>query len=224
MTDGDAVREIVAATGCTVSEAAEAYRAACGDAGQAIARLRGAAPRAAKIAKYANGLLVEDRFYDYALRENRELLRMLERGEFDREVLGLDSDEAYVVMEEHDGAYPYDLHAMKDGLGATSQKRVKADTQEGHRLHAASHTEDLQLSLPETVDLTRPGCETVCFRLCSGLEISTFLVPDTVLIKDILDYLFAHTGRVLRLARQGRVLDGEGSVLTIRRCMVDAVL
>ncbi|AFN83800.1 hypothetical protein EROM_091850 [Encephalitozoon romaleae SJ-2008] len=57
-------------------------------------------PQRKSITQYKNGILVEDKFYDFSVNDNIRLKNMLEKGTFDASLLGLHGDTAEVAYTE----------------------------------------------------------------------------------------------------------------------------
>lgn len=227
MNHNTAIEAVVAKTGCSRDEALEALKQTSYDIASAVERVKSAAPREICITKYTDGLLVDGTFYDYAVGRNRELLEMLERNEFDEEVLGLNSGTVDVIVEEKYEKYPYDLKEIKDQLDSGERhKRIK--TQEKAQPRGRRPNEEYkktELSIPESVDLTgqRP-CSTVKFKLCNNKQVFSFIAPAEMFIGDLLQYLHEITGHSLRLSKRNEVLDEKESINVLDRCMVDIIV
>lgn len=67
-----------------------------------------------KVVIYLNGMLVNNRFYDFSDPSNLELKSMLDRNEFDREILGINGKHADVLVESRSDYFVGDVSTTVD--------------------------------------------------------------------------------------------------------------
>lgn len=178
------------------------------------------------IVKYRNGLLVRGVFYDYASPRNAELGGMLANKEFDGAILGLNTADAYVLIEEHGENY---CANSSDGVDArNSTKRIK------HRerlkscgtkfSNGSSDIDDHKKSnIPPDWCIPYSDDRFVTFKLCYENKVSIAKVAESLAILDVTNYLFRVTGMRLSLIKNDTVLAGSESITSIDKTLVYAV-
>lgn len=202
-----------------------------------------------KITVYTNGMLVNSRFYDFSEPSGFELKSMLDRGEFDREVLGTCGRTAEVVIESRSECYVgCTTDDTKRSISSTidNVKKLKIeDTSSlpmsvrfkyvigrgkvpmdfpGGQENIEKGTNESQgvLGLPKEVCLGMPG--TVRFKLVYATRTTTVLASEKVTVGDLVLYIREETGKAVALTRRGELLDSSELVLVLRNYMVDIIL
>ncbi|KAI4292781.1 hypothetical protein PAPHI01_2055 [Pancytospora philotis] len=173
------------------------------------------------IVKYRNGLLVGGRFYSYEAPRCRELLGMLNNKEFDKDLLGLAGDDAYVLIEDRDEIFDcyVESDASPDTAEEGSNKKFKVES--SAPAYASDSNADAAV-LPETVSI-HPDAETsVVFKLLYNNRVTLCRVDGSLTVDAVLSYLFNLSGERLWLVKGDAVLDRSASVKSLDRCLVRA--
>lgn len=195
-----------------------------------------------EIVVYLNGLLVNGRFYDFSDPSNLELKNMLDRGEFDREVLGMSGKSADVLVVTR-GDYYVDASTADskrnvsktidnvkrlkiEGVDSSNSVRFKYVVGKGKvpMEGAMADKQDLTetLSLPQEIRLDTS--EAVKFKLVYANRSTTVFANERMTIGDLIAHIRERTGKTVTLSRRGEVLDENELVQVLKSCMVDVVL
>lgn len=138
------------------------------------------------ITQFKNGILVDDKFYDFSVDNNIRLKQMLEKGTFDAELLGSQGDTAEVVYTEKlDEEYSSCSVRRPEPASGTSF------VGEGKQLGGSSK-EVLSADVPDTLEIAKDG--DTLFKVMVGNRRVTVRTFGHQSIRDFLGHIEKYCG------------------------------
>jgi hypothetical protein len=197
------IRKIIESTNCSYDVAQAADEEASGDLPKAmeIARrkmnllfaggrsgqyMRETEPRK-HVTQYKNGILVEDKFYDFSVDDNMRLKKMLEKKTFDASILGEEGETAEVIYSEKlDEEY---------NIPGSSPKAKRSDfVGVGKKL---GKSRCLDIDIPDTIALAEDG--DAIFKVIVGNRRTTVKMQGTRPVGEFLEYMRRYCNEDLKL-------------------------
>ncbi|EOB12822.1 hypothetical protein NBO_362g0007 [Nosema bombycis CQ1] len=168
------IRKIMESTNCTYDQAKNADRDSKGNVEEAIQLVNkkgneyyvgggssglavDSGPKQDVITGYSNGLLVNNKFYDYSDPNNLRLKEMLANNEFDRDILGhSEADEKVEVIYKD-----FTNQEYKD----QKEKEIKKNY-DNNKKHTLNFNDNLEIDCPDDLILDEPG--DIIFKVMIG--------------------------------------------------------
>lgn len=220
------VRKIVEEAGCSEDVARRAEQEAHGDLEKAvrIARKKGnvvysggksglyveEGPAKKSITQYKNGILVEDKFYDFSVDNNIRFKAMLEERTFDASLLGLDGETAEVMYTEK-------LDEEYGEAAKTRPEKGPSFVGEGRRL-GDSQREIQSSEVPDMLEIAKDG--DVLFKVMIGSKRVTVRMVSSQTVGDFFDFMEKYYDFGLILSSNGREVPPSHSVHEIANKLV----
>lgn len=211
------IRKIIEETNCSFDVARAANEEAGGDLDAAIiiARKKGnllftggvsgtyveEPARKKHITEFSNGVLVEDRFYDFSKDSNIELKQMLAEKTFDASILGVEGESAEVIYTDKTGEEYREPRAEKPRAGSSF-------VGEGRTLGGARSTVDADV--PDTLDIAKDG--DVVFKAMVGHKHVTVRMHGTQTIHDFLEFMKRFSSSAMAASCGEREMHGDDSI------------
>lgn len=146
------------------------------------------------IRQFENGLLIEGKFYDFKVRGNRELLKMLQNGEFDPAILnGKEGELIEVTVQAMNRNFDPEI----DNVSLNKEKEIPK-------------TYTKKIDCPDSLDLDVDG--EVVFRVYTGDSRVTMKSKSGRKIKDVIDVFKKYTTVPFSI-RKGEKIIGENEVV-----------
>lgn len=193
-----------------------------------------------KVIVFLNGMLVKNVFYDFEKQENGDLLGMLEKNEFDRDIFesafGHAGKYTDLVIERREETYTgaLDMTNLKRNIekpnGCEVNKKRKTEDRKLDEKARCSMgcTSDVQCtsvnvdeadSMPEKITIGKPP--SVKFKVIFKNKESTVFIDPSLKIVDIVAFFFIHYKLKVSIAMAGEILDEHESVLVLKNSMVE---
>ncbi|WUR03013.1 Ubx domain-containing protein [Vairimorpha necatrix] len=215
------IRKIMSMTNCSYDQALESDKESKGNLNLAIEMAKkkstelyvgggssGLAVESSKkneIVSYKNGLLVNNKFYDYSEDDNLRLKKMLENNEFDAGVLGVHDDKAEVIFRNCENEE------------YQKEEEIKPRTYEDNKKHVLSFDSNLEVSCPDEIVMDENG--EVKFKfLVSGRRVSVFM-NEKMKISDFYEELKKYTSKNVVLTKGDRKINPTDDVNILKRNM-----
>ncbi|KAG0439136.1 hypothetical protein DMUE_2642 [Dictyocoela muelleri] len=182
------LKKIQLATGCSLSDAKKAYISANKNVNDAIALTKKKyyvgngqelENKTVKIYQYRNGLFVSDKFYSFSEKEGQMLRKMLDRKEFDKKVLGIDSDYVDVELVTIDDDYK-DETCRKD----KDEKKNSEPRKPGVKMGQS-------ICCPDVLHVNDSG---ITLKIKVGGEKRRVIVEMGTKMKKVIEYIQQYTG------------------------------
>ncbi|ADM12313.2 uncharacterized protein Eint_091860 [Encephalitozoon intestinalis ATCC 50506] len=221
------IKKIMEETGCSLEVAKKAEQESQGNLNAAIemAKKKGNVlysggnsglyveenPSRKSITQYKNGILVEDKFYDFSVDNNIRLKDMLEKGTFDASLLVLEGDTAEVIYSERlDEEY-------KEKKPQEPSKVTASFVGEGRQIGNSSR--DIPCNnIEDTLEIVHDG-DTV-FKVMIGSKRVTVKMHKFQTVGDFFDYMERYYDFGLVLSTNGKEIPPSHSVEEISNKLV----
>lgn len=168
-------------------------------------------PQRKSITQYKNGILVEDKFYDFSVNDNIRLKNMLEKGTFDASLLGLHGDTAEV-------AYTEKLEEeYKEESKAPETDPKAAFVGEGRQL-GSSNRDIPHTNIEDVLEIAKDG--DVLFKVMIGSKRVTVKMLRSQTIGDFFNYMERYYDFGLVLSTNGKEVPPSHSVEEIGNKLV----
>ncbi|WEL37931.1 hypothetical protein PFJ87_01g01860 [Encephalitozoon hellem] len=168
-------------------------------------------PQRKSITQYKNGILVENKFYDFSVNDNIRLKEMLEKGTFDASLLGLHGDTAEVIYTEKlEEEYKEETKAPKIDTKS-------AFVGEGRRI-GRSNRDIPHANIEDTLEIAKDG--DVLFKVMIGSKRVTVKMLRSQTIGDFFDYMERYYDFGLVLSTNGKEVPPSHSVEEIANKLV----
>lgn len=209
----DDIKKIQLATGCSLTDAHQAYIAANKNVTDAINLTKKKyyvgngqelQNKTITIYLYRNGLLVGDRFYGFNTQDGKKLKQMLERGEFDRRAAGVDADYVDVELITVDADYKI----AEDGRGITNESR--GPRKPGVKMGEA-------VCCPEVLHLDDEG---LTLKIKVGGEKRRVIAGEGTRIKQVKEYIEQYTGPGFEIYDDEKVVPDDDIVENYKNCIL----
>ncbi|TBU03755.1 hypothetical protein CWI37_0239p0030 [Hamiltosporidium tvaerminnensis] len=215
------VRKVQEATKCTKEVAEKALLESKNDAEKAITAIKkkkgndlyvggyrsglmvegGDKKKIKTITVYKNGILVEDVFYDYKKKENRDLKKMLDNREFDRNILGEDGETAEVVFNDREN----------------EEYKVKVEHFTGTS-HTLSGKKEKEIECPDSIIVDEDG--DVFFKvLLSGRRIK-IQISSKKTVNDFIIYMKKYTEKEYELYDSETLVERKSEISSVKNSLV----
>jgi hypothetical protein len=155
------------------------------------------------ITQYKNGILVEDKFYDFSADNNIRLKKMLEKKTFDASILGEDGETTEVIYSEK-------LDEEYSAPDASPRVRRSGFVGVGKKL---GRSKCLEADVPEEMVLAEDG--DVLFRAMVGSRKATVRMRKTQTVRDFLAHMRRYCSGELRLTMDGLDISGDREAGTL---------
>lgn len=164
-------------------------------------------PRQNTIVGYRNGLLVNEKFYDYSDPNNLRLKEMLKNNEFDRELLETSS-----TKEEAEVIY-------KDCTSEDYNKKEntpKKKSYDENKKHVLNFENDFEINCPDEIQL---GDGEIIFKVMIGNKRVTVKMSKNMSVEDFYSELKKYTPRNVILVKRGNPVDDKSSADNLKNSM-----
>lgn len=163
------------------------------------------------ITQFKNGILVEDRFYDFSVDDNARLKHMLEEKTFDASLLGSNSDTAEVIYTERlDEEYSLSAEPSKPS-------HEESFVGEGRRLGDVRR-EVANTDIPEMLEIRKDG--DTLFKVMVGSRRATVRMLGTQSIGEFLTFMERHCGSGLVLLSNEKEVSPRSKVSEVANKLV----
>ncbi|KAF9764588.1 hypothetical protein NGRA_0435 [Nosema granulosis] len=220
------IRKIIERTNCTYDQAVEADKACGGNVEEAISILNkkgnelyvgggssglavDSGPKKDTIVGYKNGLLVNNKFYDYSDPNNLRLKEMLKNNEFDREILehNSENDEAEVIYKD----------ATNETYKEETKKETPRKTYENNKKHSLNFEEDLKIDCPDELILSEE--KDVIFKVMIGNKRVTVKMSNSNSVQDFYREMKKYSQKEVILVKRGTPVDDKSVAMDLKNSM-----
>lgn len=219
------IRKIIERTNCTYDQALKADKACGGNVEDAVEMVNkkgnelyvgggssglavDSGPKQNTIVGYKNGLLVNEKFYDYSDPNNLRLKEMLKNNEFDRDLLETSSnnDEAEVTYK--------DCTSEEYNKKETATKKKSYDE---NKKHVLNFEESLDINCPEEIQLAEDG--EILFKVMIGSKRVTVRMSRAMTVQDFYKEIKKYSPRNVILVKRGTPVDDKSSADDLKKNM-----
>lgn len=171
-----------------------------------------------KVIVFRNGILVGSSFYDANSSMGRELLEMLEKNEFDKDIFestfGTGENEVDLVVEKRDEEYSSSLN-MSDLKKEIDTKNTETKRR---KVTCSEAPQTVAYSLPVTIAIG-PN-PSIKFKAVFGDSECVVRVNPELRVQDVMEHFSTRLGLHVYLTLGGEVLDENESVAALSNAMV----
>lgn len=165
-----------------------------------------------KIVIYFNGMLLKNKFYSFEVEENKKLLEMLEKNEFDKNIFESEfgNSERYVdlIVERNNGYYDDQTDSICESIHFEDNKRRR-------KMENNINTEEI----PKSIILGANA--NINFKFIFKNEEYMMKVDSNLKIIDILNMFYIKYNIDVYLKLGEEILDSQESVIVLKNSMIE---
>lgn len=159
-----------------------------------------------EIVGYKNGLLVNNKFYDYSENDNMRLKKMLEKNEFDANILGVNDSRAEVVYKN-----------CEDEMYQNKEKK-KEKTWDESKKHVLNFDSKIEISCPDEIIMDKDG--DITFKIFVDGRRIPVVMNNNMKVADLYHELKKYTKKNIVLMKGNKKVEFSDDITSLKRNML----